>query len=684
MGNVFYFVPKFELAAKENLSNFVIGCKFDLSIFGWDLDFDAMVWDVTAECARKGQGSKKERITFCTLDSVKFKTQVPLSVDFGNFAKAYIRYMQGLRPVVGLGPRVAALRMIEAAMVESGGHTCPTSINTHILNRAAYLTSASFEKSTAYRVGSQLEMIAEFLTANRFTTATTWRSPIKRPKEGTRVGRAFDDARALKMPSDAALDALPKAYRLATKPQHIIVTSIAAILCSAPDRINELLNLPTVCEVSQKKKGDANETYGIRWWPSKGGEPMVKWVIPSMVDVVKEALSKIRSATDNAREIALWYEQNPTQIFLRPEIAHLRSQTEVSMNELSGILWADCVSRTVARQWCVDNGVAFKKKEKKIYAKFSDVEKIVVAMLPSNFPLYEQERKMKFSEALLVIPRNLMHAKKATYACMIEAVVIQHVNDGLGARSEHGSESVFDEFGFFDENNEPICITTHQFRHYLNTLAQSGGLSQLDIAKWSGRVDISQNVAYDHVTSDEMLEKIRSAIGNNAVVTAPSSSSNKPLIRRDEFYRIQILTAHTTDLGFCIHDFTMAPCQLYRDCNNCEEQVCVKGDPVKYDALQAQLREGRRFLADAVKAVSEGYMGSDRWFEHHTVTVQRLEKLLNILDNPEVPVGSVIQLSSGKVGSRIENSGEKLSVYQSNDGFEADSGGKLNYMSEEN
>jgi hypothetical protein len=672
MTNVFYFVPKHELAAKENLSNFIAGCKHDLYIFGRDLDFDAMVWDVTNDCARKGQGAKKERITFCTLESAK-ANPVALSVDFGNFAKAYVRYMQGLRPVVGIGPRVAALRALEAALVESGS-ICPTSINAHVLNRAASFVAASFEKATAYRIGTYLEMIAKFLTDSRFvTTATAWRSPLKRPKEGTRVGRAFDEARVSKMPSDAALKALPKAFRLAIKPRHVIVTSTAAILCSAPDRINELTNLPVACEVSGQQNGNMKEAYGIRWWPSKGGEPMIKWVIPSMVDVVKEALSKIRTTTDEAREIALWYEQNPSRIFLRSEIAYLRSHAELSMTELSEVLWSDSVSRTSGRQWCVYNDVTCERKGRNVYAKFSDVEKAVVAMLPSNFPIYEKERKTKFSDALFVIPRNLMHSKKATYACMIEAVVIQHVNDGLGARSEYGADSVFDEFGFFDDQNERISVTTHQFRHYLNTLAQAGGLSQLDIAKWSGRIDISQNTAYDHVTTEEMLQKVKSAIGDKPLVGLPFIGSEKKLISRDEFHRIKIVTAHTTEFGFCIHDFTMAPCQLHRDCINCEEQVCIKGDQIKYDALQMQLGETRRFLSDATDAVSEGYMGSDRWVEHQTLTVNRLESLLNILDDPAVPSGSVIQLSNENVATRIADVDENFPKYLSRLVAEGDS-----------
>jgi hypothetical protein len=38
-------------------------------------------------------------------------------------------------------------------------------------------------------------------------------------------------------------------------------------------------------------------------------------------------------------------------------------------------------------------------------------------------------------------------------------------------------------------------LSSHQIRHYLNTLALAGGLGQLDVAKWSGRVLIVGDAA---------------------------------------------------------------------------------------------------------------------------------------------------------------------------------------------
>ncbi len=124
-------------------------------------------------------------------------------------------------------------------------------------------------------------------------------------------------------------------------------------------------------------------------------------------------------------------------------------------------------------------------------------------------------------------------------------------------------------------------------RDYLNTVAQMGGLSQLDVAKWSGRAKITHNRCYDHQSDRDILALAREALGNpeksaGHVASLPPSS----LITRDQFAELKILTAHTTDLGYCAHDFSMLPCQLHRDCSNCDEHFCIKGDHVRECAIR--------------------------------------------------------------------------------------------------
>ncbi|HGE2326563.1 TPA: hypothetical protein ACGJYG_005368 [Pseudomonas aeruginosa] len=177
-------------------------------------------------------------------------------------------------------------------------------------------------------------------------------------------------------------------------------------------------------------------------------------------------------------------------------------------------------------------------------------------------------------------------------------------------------------------------------------------MSQLDIAKWSGRVDVRQNEVYDHVSADQMVAKIRESIGDESHMFGPLAKLPKNIpITRDEFARLKIPTAHTTDFGFCVHDYTMMPCERHADCINCSEHVCVKGDEGKALMVKRRLQDAQELLAHAEVATVKGYYGADRWMEHHKKTVLRLTQLTEVLDNPAVPTGSVIQLADVPVVS---------------------------------
>ncbi|WP_345960826.1 hypothetical protein [Pseudomonas sp. NY8896] len=262
------FTPKAEIDASANLAAFVTMCRSQLTIFGADLRFDDMAWDVTDTTQLKGHGKKRVRVYFSTQETVDDILPTQMAEPFVSFAKAYVRYMQGMRPTKNPAFRVTALRALDAALRQSG-HLVPVMMDGDTFNRAARAIAERLSGSTAYRVGSQLELIAKFMSENRLTAVPlSWRSAIKRPLDTVRVGQEFDKRRTEKMPSQAALEALPKTFQIATQPKDVLFSSIAAILCSAPDRINEVLLLAESCEVHDKTSG-GKDAYGLRWQPAK-------------------------------------------------------------------------------------------------------------------------------------------------------------------------------------------------------------------------------------------------------------------------------------------------------------------------------------------------------------------------------------------------------------------------------
>lgn len=645
MAELIVFKSKADVDAEANITAFIELCRSQLTIFGEDLDFESDVWDITKAVELRARGKARQRARFTHLnDDNKF-----LAEPFRSFSKSYFRYMYGLRPAKAYLTRLIALRAVIASANEMGTASVAV-IDASTFNRAAQLVGSGYAETTAYRIGQQLELLADFLDDHRMTrTRLGWVNFIPRPIDTERTGEEADKRRRSKLPSQAALDALPKIFRAAKEPADVIVSSAAAIMCGAPDRVAEVLTLPVDCEVEGFAKNGETTPYGLRWWPGKGAEPMVKWVVPSMAGVMREAIAKIRVVTEPAREVARWYEQNPDSIYLKPELEFLRGRESLSPDEI-----ADVIGVGDGRAWCQYAKLPMDATGR---VRFEVVENAVLRLLPHDFPTLDPQTGLKYSEALFVVRRNELGQKRSTYHCLIEGLSVTRINDGLGARAAHGFQSIFGKFGFREADGSEIRVNTQRFRHYLNTLAQAGGMSQLDIAKWSGRRDVRQNVVYDHLTPTQMLEKVRSAVGESSQMFGPLAEIpvNLP-VSRDEFGRLRFPTAHTTDIGFCVHDYTMSPCELHRDCLNCQDLVCVKGDAAKTERLRTRLAEARRLLDHAEQARSSGYAGSDRWLEHHRLSVERLSQLCRIMDDPAVLDGTCVQL--GRQGGPLGIAGQ--------------------------
>lgn len=643
MPEVLHFTPPSERNARENLAAFVSLCSENLVTLGSRISFTDNIWDISDVVSLRSRNCRV-RIVFSDWATADSRSPVSMREPFLSFAKSYVSYQQGLRPTKGVAQRVAALRALESALIDLGHGAEPTACSPEVLNRAAQVISGRFSHAVACTTATQLEMVAEFMGRMRLVRAPfRWRSPIARPLKGTRVGVQFDELRRSKLPSAAALETLPKIFRLAVEPADVLVSSIAAILCSAPDRINEVLALSVDCEILQRLPGAENEALGLRWFPSKGAKPMIKWVVGSMADVVKEAIGNIRRVTEDARAVARWYEDNPQQIYLAAAQESLRLKPTLSMFELAEVLFREPVALSVPFNWCLTYKVPATKHRGRLRVAFADVERAVVAMIPRGFPVIDGVSGLKYSDALCLTLRNALHAKRATYRCAIRPINTTDIGRRLAKQAPHGAESIFDRFGFNETDGSPIHVTTHQFRHYLNTLAQMGGLSQIDVARWSGRVDVRQNATYDHTSDRDVCAMIEDLKGHSQALTArPKLDSETKPIARSAFEELNVGSAHTTDFGYCVHDFTMTPCQLHSDCLNCEEHVCIKGDGVRETALRRQRHETQLLLDEARIAVHAGDSGACRWVKHQERTLQQLDRLCAILDDPTVAVGAII------------------------------------------
>lgn len=664
--SVVRFIPRADADAQAALARFVAFARDELAVFGPALDFAATTWPIGAHVNTKGHHGDRS-LSFTKLGAGgRGSESQPLAEPFGSFAKAFLRYQQAVRPTKSFSPVLRALRATEAALLEATGAAAPWQLDAHVLRRAEEFAAQGVAPSVAYAAGTVLQRVAAFVSAHKLVSLPfAYQTGRKGDRDLSRVGPEFEARRQQKLPSPTALMAAATAFHQATKPGDVIATGVLPVLVAAPNRINEVLLLARDCEVRQKDSR-GKEVYGLSWRPAKGAEPMVKWMVPVMASVVQEALARLRAVTETGRTLARWYTQHPNTLFLPPELEHLRSRSDLNYYELADIVFesrpAD-VPVTMG-QWCRTHGVPSVnppsgKKVKGVTktVRFEDVERAIFGMLPAKFPWLDPEVGLLFQDALFVVPANALHAERATYRCMFEPVGYHVIHARLGGGA---SRSVFEDMGLLEDDGAPVRIRTHQLRHYLSTLASRESLSETEIARWAGRANISQNQVYDHESGNDLAERVREVVEPDGAAAAISSAplviripASGFLVRRNEFKLPEGLTAHTTDFGYCLHDYTVLPCQLHQDCLNCNEHACIKGELAKEAALRQEVAELEGLCKQAQGDTGEGFFGADRWAEHHQRILERAKGLLALLDDPAVPAGAVIHSRTLRVASRI-------------------------------
>ena len=635
MTNIVQFVPKHQLNANKNLTEFIQLCREKLSVFGINLKWDSDHWPSAG-------------ITFGNLEQKKrvLEPEKVMQKPFLDFAKAYYRYQQGHKPTKS-ATEIRALKCVERALIETQNTADLTLLNSLVLDHAAMLAKQHFSPGMAYHTGREIARLATFVTENTLISCCLkWKNPIKRPTDTIRTGIKARQQREKKLPNENLLDALAEVFSSnPTIPRDVFTSSVCAMLLCAPSRISEVLALPVDCEVWQTKK-DGSKAYGWRFQPGKGGTPCIKWIPDAMITIAQEAITRIKRLTEEARKIAKWYEVNPNLFYRHQNCPNVAENEPLTNIQTALALGIPTDNENYSRSQLKAFGFS-------IHPGNNTLERLHqwnIKKLPKNFPWFDKERGIKFSEALFCLQAKQLRTDMSTSPIMIWQPAHNIINHDLQSRETspgYFAPSIFDRHGFNKENHPRLKANSHQFRHLLNTMAQRGGLSQSEIARWSGRADIKQNRAYDHMSEFELVDMIRSqdqalSLDQPLEEIAEQISKKIPMTRQ-EFNILAMPTAHITEYGFCVHDFTMSPCQRFRDCLNCTEQVCIKGDK-RIERLKERHTIVKKLKDKAAQEIEDGTAGADRWYQIHELTEKRLCELIRIMEDPKIQPGAIIKL----------------------------------------
>lgn len=630
---LFNFTPEPELSAEENLKDFISKCRKSCERME---SFDELTWPSVAF----------SKIGTPPHGSHPVSDEHRLDRKFLPFAKAYLWYRKAHNPKLRVATHYGALRLLERALLDIKNKADVSLCNIQVLDQAVVVATAHYQTGgSAYLYISYLKQLADFIEEHGLSKYSLygWGIPIRRPiRLRNKLGREGKEYRQSKLPNDEALDAIAEIF--ASNPQElrdILSTSFYAMAMCAPSRAHEILGLPITAEVTEIDKNGV-ERYGWRFFSGKGFGGDIKWITKSMEEVAKEAFKRVADRTAEGRKFATWVHESPSAFYRHKYCPDVDDNQPLTIVQAAHALGYPVETRDQARTVLNSRDLKAVDGAHNLRSLWSHI----ISRLPDGFPWVNQHKKVKYGDALFCLLRYQVRGDRETIPNELQRVYSDYITHDYAPR--FNKPNIFERYGYIGKDGGTLRLKSHQARHMLNSIASRAGLSQDYIAKWSGRTSVQQNRVYNHSTDSEICQEY-----NNKIITSDAPATVAIPVRvinpldDEDFENVITPAMHLTDGGYCIHNFVISPCMLYRDCDNCEEQICIKGDQEALERARLRLSRYESVLALAFETASDDDIGADRWIAHHKMTIDRLRQFVQLLSDDSLEDGAIIRLSGG-------------------------------------
>ncbi|WP_336804069.1 DNA-binding protein [Erwinia aphidicola] len=526
---------------------------------------------------------------------------IPLDFDFMPFAKAYIKYLHfhGRRKYYDL--RMSVLKILESVLLSESKSAKLHNCSNFIFDKCVEIFTRVYSEITAYQAGKELKEIEKFLRETNLADLgyVHWINPLRMPANEV---KSYDHNLAGhdKLPDISFLVELAKVFSLDDKElstRDIFTSSVLALLMCAPSRISEILSLPADCEVWETdSKG--YEKYGLRFFSAKGYEGDVKWIPSSMVPVAIKAIERLKKLSKSGRELALHLEKESGAYrnALNNDISDYHMLTA---EQVCSVLGLTKLSTSLIRRKLISLNL---NPNDYVYS-LNSLNKIIKKWAPDNFPWYDRKKNIKYSNALCLLKGYEFKRLFKTNNRLFFKPTLQHISYDI-------NNGVL--FSRLKNQGDPMSsLKTHSIRHFLNTLAQIAGMSEFDIARWSGRQCIAQNSVYNHTPHAHMVAQIVKAkalekIGD--VIPIKMIFEKKP----EEDKEINGSTL-VSKYGLCRLKYAMQPCKYY---------------PANYSGSELEEISDlqKRIYSIAESDFKKGNQGAEKWKEFHNKIITSGEK----------------------------------------------------------
>ena len=600
-----------------NLAKFIDEAKRSVALRGavWDswrwrpVDWDSSRKTERAHALRKG-------LTFSRRETSTGKgsgqgEQEPMMEPYLSFAKADLLILQQARDV-GLGvlnTRLQAHRFVEQVFRQRKRQSVGDLTLSDFYEAEREMKKTA--PGTAYKMVCELARFGAVIDGRRLTPRkVAYQHSMKAPEKfdlRTPEGQAEG---AKKTMSDSVVEAFAK---LSTNPPEdhlgLLVVRITDLLIVAGMRIGEVLSLPADTLVRDNREviinpatGEKAKAAGLKYVPEKVNDYRTKPISPSAVPIVERAINDINRICGPAREAARWMEANPGR--LRP-LASLKPDEMIGGPEVNRMLglrdraYEQFVGVPTEKRYVQAENMPGRKIPK-LFFRVSDVERYFLKMCDTRPVMKGPDgRVQRLSDTLIVFPRNgePWRATPMTHG---------HYHNRIGELLP----------GF----------RSHQARHRLNTLAEFGGMTDIEQMKLFGRTTSSQNHTYKHGTVARRKEQlVKAVLGGEVHGSVARIAQNLPIEDREAFIRAAIGYVHVTPFGICIHDFAALPCQEDHQCLHCGDYTRVKGDEESRKNILEARRGALASLEVASRALVEQPWAAEFAEKHIAVAKTKIE-----------------------------------------------------------
>ncbi|MEM7133204.1 MAG: hypothetical protein AAF702_43290 [Chloroflexota bacterium] len=557
----------------------------------------------------------------------------------------------------------------------------------HLVNAEISMNDTSFVHDTKYQQACISRAFAKFLESRHICGPIDYQPIIKERRINETI-QSMQKQRDANLPSEEAIRALGTLYReLCTEPDERLIVASLAIMLMTGLRFTELLTLPENCEINN------SEQYGIRFFKGKSRKDQkrlsTRWLSPLQAKLVRTAISEIRELTSTARERAKELEANPHivpipnrgtddtiniaelskllglgkhSIYLkvnRGELIYHKYQPRRKMFKGSDLkkyasestspkadgtydpsliddnreYTATEASKLIGRHAVtIREKVPCRIRPSKATFKISDIQTYLLSQRGHLWTVSLQNgEKQLLSETLLIAPANYFNQ-----TCLPNWLLTHSVTPSqfLSYIREHGrrTKSLFRKYNLQEKDGSLIHITPHQFRHWINYIADRGGMSADILTLWMGREDPKQTVYYRHATIEEKTEWIKQSIEAKVSTSLIADIFNElPESEKDDFFNGQVQAVHTTPFGLCTHSFAVKPCESHLNCLNGCEYYHPPAPGSHEMANLITLQQVEQVALEAALAHRENNPNdlSELWVEAHKTKLKNIEAAIN-------------------------------------------------------